>query len=447
MKTIFITSFHLLISRNILSTPILTILSQHVRVVVLVPDYKAEYFRKAFGGQNIIVEGVAANQASKRRSGLFFKRLFQMMLNTESIRILQGYRIHFGKTSWYESFFHLAQFFGKSLLIIRFSRFLDFHIAPKHLFRDVIQRYKPDLIFATDMLNENDVSLMQDARRAGIRTLGMIRSWDNLSVLSLMRIIPNHLMLWNERLKREAMTFNGVEEARISLVGIPHYDRYLQGPTMSRDAFLKKIDADPSKPTIFFAPIGDLYIHKNDTDRNVFDILSKLDANIIVRFPPFDTVGYLEDFKKPAHMYFDKPGVEFSDGIVSHKELSRADDDMLLDGIYYSDVVVTGPSTIVIEGALLGKPIVLINFHKEKRSFYEGLYSYNYTHIRPILESGGVRMAESGEAMAKDIQSYLKDSSQDAEGRKRIIREQCWQTDGASSRRVADVVLKELSHL
>ena len=447
-KTIFITSFHLLISRNILSTPIIrTLVANGVRVVIFVPDYKVAYFKQVFGGENIIIEGVRSNQQSTHISGLFFKRLFQMMLNTESIQILQGYRIHFGKQLWYESFFRLAQLLGRSKIVIGIFRFFDFYVSPKHLFRGLIRRYQPNLIFSTDVLNENDVALLQDARREGIDTVGMVRSWDNLSVLSLMRILPDHLLVWNERLLREAVQSNGMDPKGISLVGVPHYDRYLAGPTVSHEVFLEKIHADPAKPVIFFAPIGDLYIQNNDTDRNVLDILSTLDANVIVRFPPFDTVSYLEDFQPPPHMYFDKPGIAFADKIVSHREISRADDDMLLNGIFYSDVVVTGPSTIIIEGALLGKPIVLINFHKQSRSFFEGLYSYNYTHIRPILESGGAKMAHSREELLSLIASYLRDPAQDREGRARIIEEQCWQADGKSGQRVAGTLLEKLSRV
>ena len=58
MGTIFLTSFHPLISRNILMSGLPAMLSKDRRVVVFVPAKKADYFRENFSGPNVIVEGV-----------------------------------------------------------------------------------------------------------------------------------------------------------------------------------------------------------------------------------------------------------------------------------------------------------------------------------------------------------------------------------------------------
>ena len=44
------------------------------------------------------------------------------------------------------------------------------------------------------------------------------------------------------------------------------------------------------------------------------------------------------------------------------RDLSHKDDVRLADSLYYSDVVISGPSTIMIDGAVFNKPIILINF-------------------------------------------------------------------------------------
>ncbi|MBI2055591.1 MAG: glycosyltransferase, partial [Candidatus Sungbacteria bacterium] len=226
-KTIFITSFHVLISRNILSTAIIPILQWGgVRIVVLVPEYKKDYFEKHFAGSNIIIEGIPANQPSQRLFGLMFKRLFQMMLPTRSIRILQGYRIYLGKGRWYRLFYGLAQFLGRRLWVIRMARFLDFHLSPRGTFRAPLEHYRPDIVFSTDVQNENDVVLMHDARRRRIPIVGMVRSWDNLTVLGLIRFLPDRLLATSETMRAEAVRYNGMSPERITVAGIPHYDRY-----------------------------------------------------------------------------------------------------------------------------------------------------------------------------------------------------------------------------
>src|SRR3989338_6600011 len=62
MKTVFITSFHILISRNILTADIFLLLAKGDRqVVILCPRKKEEFFRKEFEQDGIIIESVAAN--------------------------------------------------------------------------------------------------------------------------------------------------------------------------------------------------------------------------------------------------------------------------------------------------------------------------------------------------------------------------------------------------
>ena len=69
MKTIFITSFHILISRNIIASPAMDILrrDQNLRIIILVPERKREFFERTFGGGNVIIVGVRA--LAGRRDG------------------------------------------------------------------------------------------------------------------------------------------------------------------------------------------------------------------------------------------------------------------------------------------------------------------------------------------------------------------------------------------
>ena len=448
MSTIFVTCFHGLIGRNILDTKVLGLLAERgVRVVLIVPDYKRDYFAGRFGRANVLIEGVEPNRASRYATGLLFKRLSQMMLPTRSMRILQGYRLWLGKGMGYTLFFRLAQLLGRSPLAVRFVRYLDVHLSPAGLFEELIRRHRPDLVFATDVMNENDVAVMQDARRSGIPILAMARSWDNFTVLGLMRFLPDRLLVWNEILKKEAVGLHRMPSERINAIGVPHYDRYLRGPSMPRRDFLRKIGADPARPLIFFAPIGELYLVENDSDRYVLEILSGLNFNVLVRFPPFDTVACLDGVWPSPGAFFDRPGLTFQDGIIGHREISRQDDDMLLNGIAHSQVVVTGPSTIIIEAALLDKPIILADVHRRPRSFFEGVYSYGYDHIAQILASNGTRRAGSADELLRSIHASLADPDAGQEGRARIARGQCGPADGRASQRLATAILAALEEL
>ena len=88
METIFITSFHFAISRNILATKILELLDEkEVRVVVFTKSYKVNYFKQELNSSNLIIEGIDFSKPSANRITLILKRLMRLGLDTETARV------------------------------------------------------------------------------------------------------------------------------------------------------------------------------------------------------------------------------------------------------------------------------------------------------------------------------------------------------------------------
>ncbi|MBI4992203.1 MAG: CDP-glycerol glycerophosphotransferase family protein [Candidatus Harrisonbacteria bacterium] len=443
-KTIFLTSFHVLISRNILSTPILKMLTDKgVQIVILVPDYKKEFFEKNFSGPNIIIEGIEAYGFSKSFIGLFFKRLSRVILDTDTVRIRMKYKLVVErKFIYYFLFFVPAKILGKSKTVISLIRFLDYKLRSKPgYFLDLFNRYHPDLIVATDVNNENDVALLQDAKAKKMPTAAIVRSWDNLTNF-LMRSTPDWLVVANEIMKSQVITYHGLRAENVLVTGMPHYDRYIRGATMSRKEFFDSIDADQRKKLILYVPVADYRVKENDIDSYIIRLLSSLDVNTLVRFPPAATVA-VDKTQFPENVIFDEPGVRF--GGKGDSEMTKEDDDGLINILSYSDVVVSGPGTMNIDAAIFDKPIVLVNLYPTQRIQLEGIKEYGYTHIQNILKTGGIRMATNKEELFDFINLYFKNPSLDADGRRRITREQCYKLDGRSSERVTNHILRFLS--
>ena len=316
MKTVFITSFHGHISRNILATDVVPLLARrkNLRIVILVPPYKAEYFRTRFAGENVAIEGVDPYRASKTARGLFFKRLAIFLFDSSTTRIKRRYALHHYKQRFRFLFFSLAAFIGHSLAVRRAIRFLDFHFCPNGFFVPLIRKYGPDVIFSTDIQNEGDVALMQDACKAKIPIVGMVRSWDNMTQRAC-RIFPDKLLVGSVAVKEEVMQFHRYPKERIAVVGNPHYDRYLKAPMTSRNAFFKQFGLDPERRLVLYNPIGDPIIHRNDTDTYIMKSLGEVDAQVLVRLPTNLPVN-LDGFSQPNNMVIDRPGFNFRSGDI-----------------------------------------------------------------------------------------------------------------------------------
>lgn len=444
MKTIFITSFHPHISRNILATDAFDIVKARadLRVIVIVPDYKADYFKKKFGGGNVTIEGVKPYQASVTFRGLFLKKLAVFFFNTDTARARKYYEYFCEGKYGYYVVSHAAGFFARSRAVRRAVRFVDYYFSPKGFFAHLYDRYQPDLVFSTDVQNENDTSIMQDARQRGIPAVGMIRSWDNPTQRPI-RIFPDRLFVGSETLKEEAITYSGYPAERIEVVGNPHYDRYLLGPSATREKFFLQFGLDPSRRTILYAPVGDHLLKHNDVDEYVMNILATTGEQVLVRFPPDEAVR-LTDFVKPPQMGYDRPGMAFARSRFSDREITPEDDQNLIDSLFHCALAITGPTSIPLDAALMGKPSIIVNCYPTPRAFCGRILGYECSHIKKLISTGGVRCAQSREELLKVIEDYFHDPSLDAAGRERIRAGWFSHADGYAGERLAGEILSLL---
>lgn len=431
-KTIFITSFHSLISRNILATNILNLLVEKgYRIVILVPKIKEEYFLRKFTKNGIVIKGVDFEFGLREK---ILKYLSLSALNTTSLKIKRNTEMN-GSGAFLSKV--ISNRVGVAII-----RFIEKVTYQHTIFQDLFAEYKPVTVFSTDIQSELDVALLNEAKRRSIKAIGMVRSWDNLTSKGLMRSVPDVLLVWNYIVMQEAIQFHYIKKDSITVIGIPHYDDYTTYTYSSKEDFCKKVGANPLKKIVLVIPIGDRYIRNNCVDRDVVDILDKElsdEYQILVRLPPGDYVRELEtkkDIWKNNRVVFDRSSTPFSNIKIS--ELSKEDDIHLANTIKWSDIVVAGPSTAVIDAVYMDKPVILFAFDGyEEREYLDSIRRYyDYDNFVHIVKSGGVVLAQSIDV----FKQALREPNKNLEGRKRLVKEQVVYTDGTATARL----LKEL---
>lgn len=445
--TILISSFHPLISRNILATGLLGKLAAGgARVILAVPEKKRQFFESEFGRNGVLIEGVPRELTGRDR---VLRYLATAAVGTRSLQIKR--RTDMGGSGQWLSRFIANRRWAQGLI-----RALDARFTPRGRFAGLLGRDRPDLVFATDVQNENDVRLIHEARRASIPVVGMVRSWDNLTSKGLIRVVPDVLLVQNEIIRREAEALHGVAPEHITVVGIPHYDRYLSrlifseknlGGAHERFEFFKAFHLDPAKRLVVYAPVGDRYVGGKPVDRDIIVLLASLlpaTHQLLVRLPPTDSVN-LKGLAPSPKITIMRPGRQLAGdpAMFRMNELSREDDDILRDTIYYSDLVVSGPSTFAVDAAVFDKPVILIGFDGRQSNPYDSsvIRYYDYDHFRPLLASGGARLVRDEAALSAALDAYLADPSLDASGRKRLVAEQCGRCDGQATERLSRLLL------
>ncbi|MEK7192753.1 MAG: CDP-glycerol glycerophosphotransferase family protein [Patescibacteria group bacterium] len=442
-RKILITCFHPIISRNILSTDIIPILlssGHEMKITIVVEEHKKEFFKKRFEKGMVSVVSIPRVHT---KSGLFFKRLSRSMLDTETTRLRAKTKLIREKKHLYYTTAVFLFWLGHFKAVRSFLRTADQQFNSRRHIQKIFKEVRPDMIFSTDTQLEQDVVFIEEAKARNISVFGKVRSWDNLSQWGFLRSLPDKLIVQSEELKREAILWHDMPEKDIAVTGVPHYDKYIDPVLKKKGDLLKEFDLDETKPLIFYAPLADFRIPNNDADQYILEILSALDANIWVRFPPNDDVT-IGDFKPPKNMIFDRPGKETGSGRAIDRDMAEEDDEKLRTVLSLCDVVVCGPSSIAIDAAVFDKPIIMVNFSKTERTYWDGVVEYDFTHISKLLSVGGVRVVKSKNDLILWIEKYLKDPSLDKEGRERLRTLECYKIDGQSSQRTVNFLLSEM---
>jgi CDP-glycerol glycerophosphotransferase (TagB/SpsB family) len=114
----------------------------------------------------------------------------------------------------------------------------------------------------------------------------------------------------------------------------------------------------------------------------------------------------------------------------------------------YSDVFVTVYSTMVVEAATMGRPVVsacidsAVGWPKHFTLPLSEIGGWP-THAR-FREADAGRVALTEEALEEHINYYLRNPDAELDQRQAFIREECTYVDGSAGRRTAENVLAML---
>lgn len=444
MKTIFLSSFHSLISRNILQTDVLpSLLKRGVRVVLLVPEKKKEYFRKAFGSEYVVVEGVAVPK--KRFEGVF--QFFSLSLVSVESLFVRDWKTN-GKYFRYYGAHALYRMCAPFFIFHRFFRFIARLYFRTDAFASLFNAYKPDLIVATDSFGVEDRILLLEAQRNGVKTIGMIRSWDNATTRGVFLPDPDHILAPIDVIKEEMSEIHHISGDSISVVGIPHYDKVNVQRKISREEFLRKIGLDPRKKTILYSPGGKiLYAHD---DKVLAFFQNQLNADrfhqpvqFLISIQPGDTID-VSGIEKDARFAVYRFGTDVT-GRRKENEMSQNENEYLNDFFVHCDVLVTLASTMAIDGTVFGKPVVVFGFDPEEGLSDKMEKFARYRHLKIFFETGLVTISHSRDEFIKQINAFLIDPDLNKDKREALIARYAYRLDGKSGERVAERIFKDLA--
>jgi hypothetical protein len=230
----------------------------------------------------------------------------------------------------------------------------------------LLDRERPDVIIHPSVLAGVFINdLVPESRRRRIPLIVIMNSWDNPSTKRAMTGQPDWLLVWGPQTQAHAVKFLGMPRDRVLCFGAAQFDVFRNSPRIDREEFCRRngID-DPGARLLLYAGSSkgtDEFGHLCELD----DAIARGDlGNAIVIYRPHpwgdggkggdrmlgrawrhvrieSTMrGYLERVK------VGQPGITMPDYRDTHDLLASV------------DALLSPLSTIIIEGALHGKPVM-----------------------------------------------------------------------------------------
>jgi hypothetical protein len=192
-----------------------------------------------------------------------------------------------------------------------------------------------------------EADAIKTARRLGIPSILIVWSWDNLSSKAVLHEHPDHLLVWNELQKQEAIELHGVPAERVEVVGAPGFDRFFaQVETLTPHA-----EPDGRRTIVYAGSSKNVAPDEPDVFEQWLEAVRRADDPTVrgarVRVRPHPGEGPWRTWEPPP-----------DDPLVSVERWPRHERDHLATLLADADVVVALNTSAELEAAIVGRPVV-----------------------------------------------------------------------------------------
>jgi hypothetical protein len=474
-KRIFISADHgLAIVYFLQSDVVPTLLESGIEVVLLTDDALREQIGQRFRQPGLVVEGLRLEQAAqyteqKDREIQWWLHFLRRVgssnrINTEAMdSYVEEVAAEEGRRR--RLFLPLAQAAIGTLRRSRQARRTLVNIQKRYspsLYKDLFERYQPNLVVASTPGWRLDRFLLREAASRGIPTAAVVVGWDNPSSYSLPGAPVDWITCWSQLQKEELLLGSDWAPERVGIGGIPSYDGYFRKTwQIPRAEYFRLHNLDPQRRLLSYAAS---FVSFSPNYQNV-EALARLVASdrlvqpsqLLVRLHPnhfHDNHLYTGEREKILQLAGEYPHVHIVQPVPMGGSLgyySGEDMPEKTSMMAYADVFLTVYSTMVVEAAIHDRPIVSVcidapNGWDWPRKFSLPLSEIGNwpTHFR-FREAGAGRVALNEEQACQAINYYLQNPQADFERRRAFIANECTYTDGSAGQRTGQFLLSLLN--
>jgi hypothetical protein len=315
------------------------------------------------------------------------------------------------------------------------------------IYADLFERYQPQMVIASTPGWRWDRYLLRESAARGIPNTAVIVGWDNTSSYSLPGAHVDWVTCWSEIQKQELVLGSDWDPERVKIGGIPSYDGYFRKKwLMPKKDYYRLHRLDPDRKLISYACS---FISFSPNIQNIetlaklveSDLLAK-PSQLLVRLHPNHFMGvprFIAEREQIRQLASKLPHVHVVEPVPLGGDLgyySGEDMPEKSSMMNYSDVFTTVYSTMVVEAAAHGVPVVSVCI--DSPVGWPGKFTLPLsviggwpTHSR-FRDSGAGRVALDENQLLQSLNYYLENPKVDREKRYQFIQQECTYDDGSA---------------
>jgi hypothetical protein len=300
-------------------------------------------------------------------------------------------------------------------LLFRILRSVERVIPVRTEVTELLRRSAPDVLMVTPLLyfGSRQVDHIRAARALSIPTILGVGSWDHLTTKGLIHEIPDHVAVWNELQKAEAIDLHGVPADRLIVTGAQAYDHWFdRQPSTTRADFCRQVGLADARPYVLYLCSSPFI-----TPHEVPFVRRWVEAIRASRNPELRSVGLLiRPHPQNAEQWTNVDLAGLGAAIWPQAGANPIDEAAkagYFDSIFHSHAVVGVNTSALIESGIIGRRVYSI-LVDEFAATQDG--TLHFQHLKNV-EGGLLRLASSLDEHTAQLEQALAPAGEDRQVR------------------------------
>jgi hypothetical protein len=287
-------------------------------------------------------------------------------------------------------------------------------IPPDEKILKRLQEDRPDLVLASPFIfsrSSIETEYIKCANALNIPTCAAIFSWDNLTSKGIFQIIPDTILVWNEKQVVELEQLHGVEKEKGIVTGAPSLDGWFdRKPKQSFKEFCDQHTLSDKKFILYLCSsqtiARDEHVYVKELVTFLQTEMGQCCPTVVIRPHPLN-IGIWHDWKMIGTAIIPQSSRDIF--------YSAEAKDLMYESIFHSSCVIGLNTTAMIETAIIGKPCFSIIVDK-----YSNTQAMS-GHFHHLTESGFMRTCNSMYELTGHITDALQGNDVFREAREAFI--------------------------